>query len=221
MNADNYFQSDEILNIINKNYNEKITNLRVLNSFKTLYDITGKYEKNDKQVYGKDDSLGIIKMLGMCGVKIENTYLIDNRNIKEFDKNLFLDVDIIYFMGGDPLLQNQFVIDNNLLEYIKMSDSFIIGVSAGSMNLAENTFIPKYELNDKARFIKGFGLCNYSIVPHYDINDLMQVNEVKKNYYEHDLIGLPNESAIYINGYNVKFINDYYLYSKKLGGFKL
>lgn len=45
MNADNYFQSDEILNIINKNYNEKITNLRVLNSFKTLYDITGKYEK--------------------------------------------------------------------------------------------------------------------------------------------------------------------------------
>lgn len=48
MNADNYFQSDEILNIINKNYNEKITNLRVLNSFKTLYDITGKYEKNDK-----------------------------------------------------------------------------------------------------------------------------------------------------------------------------
>lgn len=48
MNADNYFQSDEILNIINKNYNEKITNLRVLNSFKTLYGITGKYEKNDK-----------------------------------------------------------------------------------------------------------------------------------------------------------------------------
>lgn len=48
MNADNYFQSDEILNIINKNYNEKIANLRVLNSFKTLYDITGKYEKNDK-----------------------------------------------------------------------------------------------------------------------------------------------------------------------------
>lgn len=45
MNADNYFQSDEILNIINKNYNEKIANLRVLNSFKTLYDITGKYEK--------------------------------------------------------------------------------------------------------------------------------------------------------------------------------
>ena len=48
-------------------------------------------------------------MLGMCEVKIKNTYLIDNRNIKEFDKNLFLDVDIIYFMGGDPLLQNQFV----------------------------------------------------------------------------------------------------------------
>ena len=52
MNADNYFQSDEILNIINKNYNEKIANLRVLNSFKTLYDITGKYEKNDKSEYG-------------------------------------------------------------------------------------------------------------------------------------------------------------------------
>lgn len=72
-----------------------------------------------------------------------------------------------------------------------------------------------YELNDKARFIKGFGLCNYSIVPHYDINDLMQVNEVKENCYEHNLIGLPNESAIYINGDIVEFINDYYLYNSK------
>lgn len=199
---------EDVKEIINKNLSGK-------RSIICISANPDKYEKNDKQVYGKDDSLGIIKMLGMCGVKIENTYLIDNRNIKEFDKNLFLDVDIIYFMGGDPLLQNQFVIDNDLLEYIKMSDAFIIGVSAGSMNLAENTFIPKYELNDKARFIKGFGLCNYSIVPHYDIHDLMQVNEVKENCCEHNLIGLPNESAIYINGDIVEFVNDYYLYNSK------
>ena len=91
MNADNYFQSDEILNIINKNYNEKITNLRVLNSFKTLYDITGKYEKNDKsyeEVISDSDS------------RIEfliNSVTIALTNKKLDNKNKWHNYTVIYF----------------------------------------------------------------------------------------------------------------------------
>ena len=83
---------EEVKEIINKNLSGKRSIICISSN-------PDKYEKNDKQVYGKDDSLGIIKMLGMCEVKIENTYLIDNRNIKEFDKNLFLKLISVKGLG--------------------------------------------------------------------------------------------------------------------------
>ena len=170
------------------------------------------YEKNDIQVYGNEDSLGIIKMLEECNVKVSNTCIIDNRNIKDINNGILLNADIIYLMGGDPILQNEFVINNNLLNFIKKSNSFIIGVSAGSMNLAKSTFISKYELNSKAKFIKGFGLCDISIIPHFNTNDLEQVNEAKENSNKHELIGLPNDSTIFISNNKIEYINKYYLY---------
>lgn len=62
------------------------------------------YEKNDIQVYGNEDSLGIIKMLEECNVKVSNTCIIDNRNIKDINNGILLNADIIYLMGGDPIL---------------------------------------------------------------------------------------------------------------------
>ena len=170
------------------------------------------YVKNDSQLYGTNDSLGIIKMLKQCDVEIANSYLIDNRNVKNIDTFILKNADIIYFMGGDPICQNEFVINNDLLNFIKESNAFLIGVSAGSMNLACNTFIPKYELNSKAKFIKGFGMCDISIIPHFDINNFAQVNEAKENAIFNKLVGLPNDSAIYIENGNIEFINSYFLY---------
>lgn len=201
-----------------KGYEEKIKELiqENLSGEKSIVCISASpdnYEKNDKQVYGKDDSLGIIKMLEQCNVEINNACVIDNRNIKNINNEILLNADIIYFMGGDPLLQNEFVVNNNLLDLIRKSNSFIIGVSAGSMNLAKSTFVPKYDLNPKAKFIKGFGMCDVSIVPHFDINDLEQVNETKENSKTHELIGLPNDSAVFINDNKIEYINEYYLYN--------
>ena len=115
-------------------------------------------------------------------------------------------------MGGDPILQNEFVIKNNLLDLVKKSNAFLIGVSAGSMNLAKKAFIPKYELNPIAKFIDGFNMCDISIVPHFDINDNEQVSEAKENSKTNKLIGLPNDSALFIEAGVITYINDYYLF---------
>ena len=56
-------------------------------------------------------------MLEECNVKVSNTCIIDNRNIKDINNGILLNADIIYLMGGDPILQNEFVINNNLLKY--------------------------------------------------------------------------------------------------------
>lgn len=171
-----------------------------------------KYEKNDVQVFGKNDSFGIIKMLEQCDLKIKDVYLIDARNINNLETKKIVNADILYFMGGDPLEQNNLIINNNLLDLIKSSDAFIIGISAGSMNIAKNTFIPKYEENPVGKFIDGFGYCDVTIVPHFDILDKKQVDEVKAFSKVHPLIGLPNDSGIFINGKEITFINNCYLY---------
>lgn len=171
-----------------------------------------KYEKNDAQVYGKDDALGIIKMLEQCDVKINDAYLIDDRNINDLASEKIVNADILYFMGDDPIEQNNLVMKNNLLDLIKSSNAFIIGVSAGSMNIAKNTFIPKYEENPVGKFIDGFDYCDITIVPHFDIYDEEQVNEVREFSKIHPLIGLPNDSGIFVNGQEITFINNCYLY---------
>ena len=113
MNADNYFQSDEILNIINKNYNEKITNLRVLNSFKTLYDITGKYEKNDKsyeEVISDSDSR-IEFLINSVTIALTNKK-IDNKTGYIIDEN-----GNLYFLRVSDILDDTKIIEGNSVEF--------------------------------------------------------------------------------------------------------
>lgn len=198
-------------------YNEEIKKI-IKNNLKGELNLVcisaspNKYEKNDVQVFGKDDSLGIIRMLEQCNIKINDAYLIDDRNINNLLVEKIVNADILYFMGGDPIEQNNLVIKNNLLSLIKSSNAFIIGVSAGSMNIAKHTFIPKYEKNPISKFIDGFDFCDITIVPHFNILDEEQVNEVKEFSKIYPLIGLPNNSGIYINGREITFINNCYFY---------
>ena len=197
--------NEEIKKIIRNNLNGNLNLVCISAS-------PNKYEKNDAQVFGKDDSLGIIKMLEQCDLKINDTYLIDDRNINNLIAEKIINADILYFMGGDPIAQNSMIMKSNLLNLIKSSNAFIMGVSAGSMNIAKKTFIPKYEENPTGKFIDGVDYCDITIVPHFNILDDEQVNEVKEFSKFHPLIGLPNDSGIFINNSEIIFINNCYLY---------
>ena len=98
--------------------------------------------------------------------------ILDSRTISVAE-DLINNADLIFLCGGHLPTQNKFFNDINLKEKIKNTKALIIGGSAGSMNLADDVYCPP-ELEGESinpsfkKNLKGLGLTNINILPHYD-----------------------------------------------------
>lgn len=116
----------------------------------------------------------------------KNYFILDGRT-EEKTKEFIEKSDLIFLCGGHVPTQNQFFQKINLREIIKNSHALIIGQSAGSMNSAEIVY-SQPELEGESinplfkRYIKGLGLTNISILPHFEerINDVLDGKNVLK-----------------------------------------
>ena len=119
--------------------------------------------------------------------------------------------DIIHLMGGDPFKQLEILRKIDCKKLFK--NKILIGVSAGSMNMAIKGYYSNDKDYPKTWFYNGIGLVDITIDPHFDINNLEWVNENKKYSYIHEIVGLPNESAIIIDDNNsINYIGEYYVF---------
>ena len=100
-------------------------------------------------------------------------YLLDSRTENNIDE-LISKSDLIFLSGGHLPTQNKFFNNINLKEKIRNTNAFIIGGSAGAMNMAHNVYsIPELEcesLNPNfEKNLKGLSLIDINILPHYDV----------------------------------------------------
>lgn len=166
-------------------------------------------EKNNKYFNGGEDSLGVTGMFGKLDVSINNYYLIDVNNTKEEIIDCINKSDIVYLMGGDPFVQLKLL---NTIDYKKLlKDKILIGVSAGSMNLAKYAYYSKDDDYPVTQFYEGLDIVDITIDPHFDINNEEQVIEAKNSSKNHKIIGLPNESGIVVRDNNIEYIGNYYV----------
>ena len=168
------------------------------------------FVKNDKQFYGNDSVIGVFKTFKKIFPNL-NIVLLDNRvsqtnGIKYLEKS-----NIIYLLGGNPFIQLEYLQKTKYSDIIQHTSALVMGVSAGAMNLAVNSYYSKDEEYPESIIYKGLGLTNITIDPHFDINNLEQVNEIKDNSKNIKIIGLPNDSAIVISDNNIEFIGKVYL----------
>lgn len=169
------------------------------------------FAKNDKQFYGNDSVIGVFKTFKKIFPNL-NIVLLDNRvsqtnGIKYLEKS-----NIIYLLGGNPFIQLEYLQKTKYSDIIQHTSSLVMGVSAGAMNLAVNSYYSKDEDYPESIIYKGLGLTNITIDPHFDINNLEQVNEIKDNSKNIKIIGLPNDSAIVISDNNMEFIGKVYIF---------
>lgn len=114
--------------------------------------------------------------------------VLDNRSVKDARK-LVLDADFIYLAGGHVPTQNKFFNDINLKGLLKENNDVVIcGVSAGSMNASSVVYSPPEEEGEAInknykRYLKGLGLINISINPHYQNDEIIMLDnlDVKKD----------------------------------------
>ncbi|MFI3307185.1 MAG: Type 1 glutamine amidotransferase-like domain-containing protein [Mycoplasmatota bacterium] len=110
------------------------------------------------------------KSLLLSGLEFDNYYLIDYRtdDVESIIKN----GSLIYLDGGHPQTQMSYFEEINLREIFKLTNTTIVGNSAGSMNLANVVYCAPEDItqiNDE-RFYSGLGLTDINIEPHF-IND--------------------------------------------------
>lgn len=160
----------------------------------------------------------IEKSLSLAKIKFEHSDLLDSRNWL-FTKSLVNNSDLVILLGGNPLEQMEFFNNIELKDKIKKFKGCLMGISAGSINMANNVYCSKDDDIEETLNYKGLGLTNINIEPHFDINDKERINNVLlKDSKDTSFIALPDESFISINDNQIKLFGDAYYF--KEGNYK-
>ena len=150
-------------------------------------------------------------------------YNVLNNGTKDRAKELVENADFIFLCGGHLPTQNAFFNEIGLKELLKNTNALIVGGSAGSMNYADMVYCPpeleeEVEDNNFNRYLKGLGLTNINILPHFE--EYQQMVICGKRYIEDvivpdshktDIIALNNGSFIVIKDNQSTIYGESYL----------
>lgn len=148
------------------------------------------------------------------GINLNGITVLNDTMIKEEMFRSIENADIIFLMGGDTLKQNDFLMKNDLKPIIKTFKKVVIGISAGAINLSNISLCSKDEEDgvEKTITYEGIGRINYTIEPHFDIdNKILLQNELYPLSEKMTIYGLPNNTGVRIIDSNFEILyGDFY-----------
>jgi len=175
------------------------TNIAYIASFEDTYDITDDYGNCIKNAI-KD-----------AGIDFKDFTIVDGRNLDNAE-NIVKNASTVILAGGHVPTQNRLFVKMGLKDILKDHDGIVIGISAGSMNLATEVYAQP-ELEGEAidpeypRFIEGLGLTDLNIIPHYNeiadftLDGLKLFEDIAlKDSIDHEFYVLNDGSYIVIDG---------------------
>ncbi len=105
-----------------------------------------------------------------AGIAFSRYSVLDGENTEEAE-DLVAVSDFIIFAGGHVPTQNAFLNEIGMREILEGFDGTVMGISAGSMNLADTVYAQPEEPGESdpefERFLPGLGLTECQILPHY------------------------------------------------------
>lgn len=157
--------------------------------------------------FGMDTTIAFCQ----AGMTFSSYGVLDGTNA-ENAAELVANSDFLVLAGGHVPTQNAFFQEIGLREILEDFDGTVMGISAGSMNLAETVYVQPEEEGegidpDFERFAPGLNLTSVNILPHYqkvkdNILDGMRLFE-DITYADSDdntFFALPDGSYFYQNG---------------------
>lgn len=114
------------------------------------------------------------KMLENAGFRFERFLTLDSRNT-EMAAQLVRESNLVILSGGHVPTQNRFFEKIHLRDLMKSYEGIIIGISAGSMNSADEVYSQPEEEGEAIdptyqRFLTGLNLTKANLLPHYQDN---------------------------------------------------
>ena len=125
-------------------------------------------DDHDMTCHFAADTCGAFSAAGMAFSRYD---VLDGSNAEEAAQ-LIDQSDFLIFSGGHVPTQNRFFQEISLREILTDFDGVVMGISAGSMNLADVVYVQPEEPGegidpDFQRFAPGLGLTDVNILPHY------------------------------------------------------
>lgn len=194
---------DEIIDFINEN----------LKTEKKIAFIASTFEAFDKNDYYSQKLLEAFQEKNMC---FDENYIIDNRcSNDEMIRNIN-DSNIIFIMGGDTLEQIKNINKYNLKEYINSNDKIVIGMSAGSINMAKKVVLAKDEEDNipELSIYNGIGITDLNIEPHCDFKNKEHWKEIEEASQISDIIVMNDDCFIIGDNDNIKYYGSYIILKK-------
>lgn len=195
--------------ISNDGFNEtqgKYLKKDIKNNSKIVFisSIADAHEKNDLKFNN------FIENFKKIGITFNSSNLIDNRKKNLEAKTLIDEADIVFLMGGSPILQMNFIKEYSLINEIK-NKKIVIGVSAGAINQSNKVVYIDETYEDRVLKYDGLGLVDINIYPHLvwsNVDYLKEVFEVS-NYVPITI--LPNDSFVRIENNDILYVGEHNL----------
>lgn len=153
------------------------------------------------------------------GINLNGITVLNDTMTKEEMFRSIENTDIFFLMGGDTLKQNDFLMKNDLKPIIKTFKKVVIGISAGAINLSNISLCSKDEEDgvEKTITYEGIGRINYTIEPHFDIdNKILLQNELYPLSEKMTIYSFPINTGVRIIDSNFEILyGDFYTIYKK------
>lgn len=164
----------------------------------------------------------VFQIFAQEGMAFSHYAVLDGDNFYEARK-LVGESDLIVLAGGHAPTQNAFFHRIKLPELLSDYNGVVLGISAGSMNMAETVYAQPEEPGETApsyqRFIPGLGLTQVNVLPHYQkakyyiVDGQHLYDEItREDSMGHCFYVLPDGSYIYQDENAVLVCGEAYLY---------
>ena len=160
------------------------------------------HEKTDKYFHF------FLNMFEEADIHFEEAYVIDGRMSADEAQKRLAEADVIWLSGGDTPTQFRYFQEYGLDTVIKQHDGIIIGMSAGSINMAKTSICTLSCGHFKQEIYNGLACVDISVEPHFIRNEVSdELIDLSKKY---TIYGLCDESFIVCSGETIEFYGEIY-----------
>ncbi len=107
------------------------------------------------------------EQLAEAGIVFNNHVILSSDMTYEEQCDYIKNANLIYFMGGYPFTQKEFIFRNKLEDALHNYQGVTLGISAGAMNMSKYIImVTDGPSSNETRIEKGLGLVDFSVFPH-------------------------------------------------------
>lgn len=135
-----------------------------------------------------------LNMFEEKGIHFDESYVVDSRMAMEDAQRAVETADVVWLSGGDTPTEFRYLQQYGLDKILKQHDGVIIGMSAGSINMAD-TAVCTLSCGHREQLVyKALGCVDIHVEPHFVRNSVS--NELLELSKEYEFYGLCDESCI-------------------------